>query len=262
MKQLLMVFLIGLMVFEAHGQQSVDIGFFGGSGTYFGDMTKTEWQKSINPAYGAFMRFNFNPRYGLRFNVINSNIGAVGEFDSQKWNTTDPNYKYWDFNKNVLDISLQFEFNFFKYIVGDKATPYSTYVFGGVGMQSYSYDLQYIGQPSGSEITPTIPFGLGFKFNLSKRIGLGIEAGMRKTFSDKLDNLDDPLSYEITDNLSNVVEVTQVKYTDQFHNNDWTSYLGVHLVYKLIYGNKEWTLRTPKQNILDWGIENNSKNRK
>jgi hypothetical protein len=260
MKQLLMVFLIGLMVFEAHGQQSVDIGFFGGSGTYFGDMTKTEWQKSINPAYGAFMRFNFNPRYGLRFNVFNSNIGAVGEFDSQKWNA-DPNYKYWDFNKNVLDISLQFEFNFFKYIVGDKATPYSTYVFGGVGMQSYSYDLQYIGQSSGSEITPTIPFGLGFKFNLSKRIGLGIEAGMRKTFSDKLDNLDDPLSYEITDNLSNVVSVTQVKYADQFHNNDWTSYLGVHLVYKLIYGNKEWTLRTPKQNILDWGIENNSKNR-
>jgi hypothetical protein len=206
------------------------------------------------------MRFNFNPRYGLRFNVFNSNIGAVGEFDSQKWNA-DPNYKYWDFNKNVLDISLQFEFNFFKYIVGDKATPYSTYVFGGVGMQSYSYDLQYIGQSSGSEITPTIPFGLGFKFNLSKRIGLGIEAGMRKTFSDKLDNLDDPLSYEITDNLSNVVSVTQVKYADQFHNNDWTSYLGVHLVYKLIYGNKEWTLRTPKQNILDWGIENNSKNR-
>lgn len=257
MKQLLMVFLIGLMVFEAHGQQSVDIGFFGGSGTYFGDMTKTEWQKSISPAYGAFMRFNFNPRYGLRFNVLNGNIGAVGEFDSQKLNTADPNYKYWAFNKNVLDISLQFEFNYFKYIVGDKATPYSTYVFGGIGMQTYSYDLQYIGQPSGSEITPTIPFGLGFKFNLSKRIGLGIEAGMRKTFSDKLDNLDDPLSYEIP----NGDVVTQVKYTDQFHNNDWTSYLGVHLVYKLIYGNKEWILRTPKQNILDWGIENNSKNR-
>ena len=251
MKQLLMVFLIGLMVFEAHGQQSVDIGFFGGSGTYFGDMTKTEWQKSISPAYGAFMRFNFNPRYGLRFNVLNGNIGAVGEFDSQTWNANSTDR--WDFNKNVLDISLQFEFNYFKYIVGDKATPYSTYVFGGVGMQSYSYDIQYLaGQFSGSEITPTIPFGLGFKFNLSKRIGLGIEAGMRKTFSDKLDNLDDPLSY-----VNN-----QVKYTDQFHNNDWTAYLGVHLVYKLIYGNKEWTLRTPKQNILDWGIENNSKNRK
>lgn len=258
MKQLLMVFLIGLMVSKAHGQQSVDIGFFGGSGNYFGDMTKMDWQESINPAYGAFVRFNFNPRYGLRFNVLNGNIGAIGEFDSQKWNTTDPNNRYWDFNKNVLDISLQFEFNYFKYIVGDKATPYSTYVFGGVGMQSYSYDPQYLtGQFSGSEITPTIPFGLGFKFNLSRRIGLGIEYGMRKTFSDKLDNLDDPLSYDIPDGEV----VTKVNYTDQYHNNDWTAYLGIHLVYKLIYGNKEWILRTPKQNILDWGIENNSKNR-
>lgn len=257
MKQLLMVFLIGLMVFEAHGQQSVDIGFFGGSSTYFGDMTKTEWQKSISPAYGAFMRFNFNPRYGLRFNVLNSNIGAVGEFNTWPLNPVNPEEIYSGFNKNVLDISLQFEFNYFKYIVGDKATPYSTYVFGGVGMQSYSYNLEYIGQ-SGSEVTPTIPFGLGFKFNLSKRIGLGIEAGMRKTFSDKLDDLDDPLSYDIP----NGEVVTQVKYTDQIHNNDWTAYLGVHLVYKLIYGNKEWTLRTPKQNTLDWGIENNSRNRK
>lgn len=257
MKQLLMVFLIGLMVSEAHGQQSVDIGFFGGSGNYFGDMTKTEWQESINPAYGAFVRFNFNPRYGLRFNVLNGNIGAVGEFDSQKWILGPTKFYEWFFKKNVTDISLQFEFNYFKYIVGDKATPYSTYVFGGVGMQSYSYDLQYIGQPSGSEVTPTIPFGLGFKFNLSKRIGLGIEAGMRKTFSDKLDNLDDPLSKDYS--VTPAVEVS--KYTDQFHNNDWTAYLGVHLVYKLIYGNKEWILRTPKQNILDWGIENNSKNR-
>ncbi len=258
MKQLLMVFLIGLMVFEAHGQQSVDIGFFGGSGTYFGDMTKTEWQKSVNPAYGGFLRYNFNPRYALRFNVLNGTIGAKGDFESQPWH----------FSKNVFDLSLRFEFNYFKYIVGDKATPYSTYLFGGIGMQMYNYtmDSTRLGSivhrtyfnnadKSGRVFSPTIPFGLGFKFNLSKRIGLGIEAGLRKTFSDKLDNLDDPLSYE------NPVNTPQVKYTDQFHNNDWTSYLGVHLVYKMIYGNKEWTLRTSKQNTLDWGIENNSKNR-
>ncbi|MDP2115291.1 MAG: DUF6089 family protein, partial [Bacteroidota bacterium] len=182
-----------------------------------------------------------------------------------KWILGPSKFYDWDFNKNVLDISLQFEFNYFKYIVGDKATPYSTYVFGGVGMQTYPYDSLGVVPPAsvptfanaGKEFALTIPFGLGFKFNLSKRIGLGIEAGMRKTFSDKLDNLDDPLSKDYS--VTPAVEVS--KYTDQFHNNDWTAYLGVHLVYKLIYGNKEWILRTPKQNILDWGIENNSKNR-
>jgi len=246
MKRLLTVFLIAFMVFKAHGQQSVDVGFFGGAGTYFGDMSKTDWQKSINPAYGAFMRFNFNPRYALRFNVLNGLVGAEGNFESIPWT----------FDKNVLDISLQFEFNYFKYIVGDKEKPYSTYIFGGVGMQTYSYIIDDI---PGSEISPTIPFGLGFKFNLSKRIGLGLEAGLRKTFSDKLDNLDDPFSYPIND--TNGVKIAQINYTDQYHNNDWTAYTGIHLVYKLFYGNKEWELNTPKKKILDWGIENNSKNK-
>jgi hypothetical protein len=257
MKRLLIVFLIGFTVFKALGQPSGDIGIFGGAGTYFGDMTKIEFSESVNPAYGAFVRYNFNPRYGLRFNVLHGNIGAVGEFDSQTW---DPNPidRRWDFNKSVTDISLQFEFNFFKYIVGEKETPYSTYLFAGVGMHSFEYAYRnLITQSEGSEISPTIPFGLGFKFNLSRRIGLGLEGGLRKSFSDKLDDLDDPLSYQVTEGE----EVTVINYTDQYHNNDWTAYVGIHLVYKLIYGPKNWQITTPREKILDWGIENNSKNR-
>ena len=264
MKQIFIIFFIGFMAFEALGQHSVDVGIFGGAGTYFGDMTKTEFKKSVKPAYGAFMRYNFNPRYALRFNVINGTIGAEGEFDSQSWVPGPYQPTQWDFDKNVLDISLQFEFNFFKYIVGDKETPYSTYLFAGVGMQYYDYTIDHtqLGPladipKEGSVFSPTIPFGLGFKFNVSKRIGLGIEAGLRKTFSDKLDNLDDPLSIDYSVNPP--VEVS--KYTDSFHNNDWTAYVGVHLVYKLIYGNKEWELKTPKSKILDWGIHNNSYNK-
>lgn len=236
MKRLLVLFLVGFWAFKTFGQPSVDIGVFGGAGTYLGDMTKIELNKSVNPAYGGFLRYNFNPRYALRFNVINGSIGAEGQFEAQPWN----------FNKGVLDISLQFEFNYLKYIVGDKETHWSTYLFGGVGMQTYGYTVAGI---DGSEITPTIPFGLGFKFNLSKRWGIGLEGGFRKTFSDKLDNLDDPLSHINTENVL-------IKYTDRYHNNDWTVYTGIHLVYKLIYGNRDWTIRTHRDNILDWGIWN------
>lgn len=252
MKRLLVLFMVAFLAVEALGQQSVDIGILGGAGTYFGDMTKIEMNKSINPAYGGFLRFNFNPRYALRFNVINSSIGAQGKFESNDWN----------FDKNVLDISLHFEFNYLKYIVGDKETPWSTYLFGGVGMQTYSYDwddekLSPLVDPSyfsnvdypGSVISPAIPFGLGFKFNLSRRWGIALEGSLRKSFSDKLDNLDDPLSYVDSQGV-------QIKYTDQLHNNDWTSYVTIHLVYKAIYGNRNWMLKTPKHNILDWGIWN------
>jgi len=253
MKQLIIVFLIGLMVFKAQAQPSLDIGFYGGAGTYFGDMTKIDMSKSIHPAYGAFARYNFNPRYALRFNVLSGTIGAEGEYDNQLWNP-DPSVTQWAFDKNVMDISLQFEFNFFKYIVGNKETPYSTYIFGGIGMQNYQYTSQSVIGGNNSEVTPIIPFGLGFKFNLSRRIGLGIEGGLRKTFSDKLDNLDDPLNYT---NLEGV----DINYTDHYHNNDWTAYAGIHLVYKLYYGYKEWDLQTPRKKILDWGIQNNPNNR-
>ncbi|HET6559014.1 MAG TPA: DUF6089 family protein [Prolixibacteraceae bacterium] len=255
MKQFIIVFLIALMVFKAQAQPSLDIGFFGGAGTYFGDMTKVDFSKSVNPAYGAFVRYNFNPRYALRFNVLNGTIGADGEFDNQLW-TRNPEtgemVSEWSFDKNVMDISLQFEWNFFKYIVGDKETPHSTYIFGGVGMQNYEFS-DFYAPPGGpnSEVAATIPFGLGFKFNLSRRIGLGFEGGLRKTFSDKLDNLDDPLGYPSS----------EPKYTDSYHNNDWTAYAGIHLVYKLFYGYKEWELTTPKKRILDWGIQNNPNNR-
>ena len=104
-------------------------------------------------------------------------------------------------------------------------------------------------------ISPTIPFGLGVKYNLSKRWGIGLEGGLRKTFSDKLDDLDDPMSYIYTDSNNPPVDV-QVKYSDRWHNNDWTAYAGIHLVYKLIYGNKEWDLRTSRNRMIDWGIWN------
>ena len=257
MKQLLAIFLIGFLAIEAFGQPSVDIGIFGGAGTYFGDMTKTDFGKSVNPAYGAFVRYNFNPRYGLRFNVMNGTIGAIGKYDQADWT----------FNKNVMNISLSFEFNYLKYIVGDKITPWSTFIFFGLGMQTYNYvmdttKLKPVVDPtyfthadfSGPVMTATIPFGLGVKYNLSKRWGIGLEGGLKKTFSDKLDDLDDPLSYENT----TVTPPVQVKYTDQWHNNDWTAYAGIHLVYKLIYGNKNWELRTPRTRMIDWGIWNSN----
>ena len=253
MKQLLVIFLLGFLAVTTLGQTSIDLGVFGGGGTYLGDMTKIDFQKSVNPAYGAFLRYNFNPRYALRFNAVNGTIGAEGQFDKIPWS----------FNKNVVDVSLLFEFNYLKYMVGDKQTPWSTFIFGGIGVQRYTYknresELLGVVDPDvkhsyGGVIAPTIPFGLGVKYNLGKKWGVGFEAGMRKTLSDKLDDLDDPRSYVNSDGV-------QIKYTDQFHNNDWTSYVGIQLVYKIIGQNQNWELRTPKKRTIDWGIRN--KNRK
>lgn len=255
MKRLLVFFLFGFLTSTTFGQTSVDIGFFGGGGTYFGDMTKIDFQKSVNPAIGAFLRYNFNPRYSLRFNMLNGTIGAKGLYDKSDWS----------FNKNVMDISLLFEFNFQKYIVGDKSTPWTTFIYGGLGVQYFKYEVDQnklapLVDPSyfsmmegtGSVISPAIPFGLGIKYNLSRKWGIGLEGSLRKSLSDKLDNLDDPLRYIDADG-------NKVRYADQLHNNDWTAYLGIHLVYKIISGNQDWELQTPKRRMIDWGIWNRNR---
>lgn len=258
MKQLLVIFLLGFLAVTSLGQTSIDLGVSGAGGTYFGDMTTVTFQKSVNPAYGAFLRYNFNPRYSLRFNVMNGTIGAEGQYDSGLW----------EFKKNVLDVSLLFEFNFLKYMVADKQTPWSTFIFGGIGVQRYNYanredELNPLVDPTyydpkishtyGGVFAPTIPFGLGVKYNIGRKWGIGMEGGLRKSLSDKLDDLDDPRSY--IDASGN-----QISFADQFHNNDWVGYFGFHLVYKIIGQNQNWELRTPRKRMIDWGIWN--KNRK
>jgi hypothetical protein len=54
---------------------------------------------------------------------------------------------------------------------------------------------------------------------------------MRKTFLDKLDNLDDPLAH-----ING--EGKEVVYNDAGHNNDWSGYLGIHITYKIYIGKK------------------------
>jgi hypothetical protein len=163
----------------------------------------------------------------------------------------------WDFKKTAQDLSVSVEINYLEYILGEKKTPFTPYIMGGLGVMYFPYELLRSGDPNNpgslevlsninpnhplvvnengvqeSVIAPTIPFGFGVKFNVGERIGIGAEYLMRKIFSDKLDDLDDPLSFSKTNNAETV------KYTDFLHNNDWPGYLGVHVTYK-IYLNKK-----------------------
>ena len=83
-----------------------------------------------------------------------------------------------------------------------------------------------------SVVAATIPFGFGVKFSIGPRFGIGAEYQMRKLFSDKLDEIDDPLSFINADSET-------IKYTTFWHNNDWPGYLGVHLTYKLYLNKRE-----------------------
>ena len=238
MKKILLVFVAVWITVSGKAQVTADIGIWGGSSVYFGDMDETNPLQPANLNFGGYFRYNFNSRVGLRAMFLTGSFSDEGIIEGENWG----------FNKTVQDFSLQFEINYLKYIPGSEKTPFTSYVTAGIGVAYFPYEIDPafifgFNQDHNkgsivvkeSVVTPTFPFGIGFKYTLGQRLGIGVEYQMRKLFSDKLDNLDDPLAYEKTNADGTIEDIT---YTDMIHNNDWSGYVGIHLTYKIYIGKK------------------------
>ena len=233
MKKIGLVFIAVVLTVSGFAQKTADIGIWGGSSSYWGDIQETPPIQTFNLNVGAYFRYNFNARVALRTMFITGNHSAEGMMEGVDW----------DFSKMAQDISVMMEINYLKYIMGDRKTAFTPYIMAGLGVMYYPYTLaaQDIGQLSvinqrnplvnpptelnESVIAPTIPFGFGIKFMLGERLGIGAEYQLRKLMNDKLDNLDDPLAFEKEEEV--------YKYTDFWHNNDWPGFLGIYLTYSI-----------------------------
>jgi hypothetical protein len=232
MKKRLLVLIAVLLTVSGYAQKTADIGIWGGASTYWGDMKNVNYSQSLNPIYGAFFRYNINPRLGLRLNYLTGQIGATGFMENEAWS----------FQKQIHDVSFMVEINYLKYILGYKKTPVSPYIFAGAGIKYFEYNLNpsaiYQFNPAHNKgilryDSPTtsfsLPFGMGVKSHIGKRFGVGVELILSKLFNDKIDNLNDPLA--IVTNSGKTIS-----YTDFLHNNDYTAYLGINLTYKIDLG--------------------------
>jgi len=256
MKKLLIVVSLIIVINGAKAQQAVDVGIWAGAGTSFCDMTRQNMGRSLGISYGAFLRYNFNPRVAARLQLINGSIKGEGEFDSHDWSFGP---------KNVTSLSLMAEINFLRYWLGREETPFTTYLMGGIGLGMYPYDyvysdlspvVDYLSDPdvvsrmrfnenySETVVGLQIPFGFGVKFNLGKKVGIGIELLINRYFSDKIDNLDNPRKNYIIEGKDTffdmnglvapiIIDRSLTTYNDKWHNNDYTAYLGLHLTYKI-----------------------------
>lgn len=252
MKQIVLVFAAVVLTVSGSAQKTADIGVWGGTSSYWGDVKEVPPIQGFNPSFGGFFRYNFHKRVGLRLMFLTGKIAANGFVENVPWN----------FDKNVQDFSAQVEINYLKYVLGEKKTPFSPYITAGIGVMYFPYTMypfpssQWAGpflsdvnpnhvkgnaQIVESVITPTIPLGFGIKFNIGMRMGIGIEYQIRKILTDKLDNLDDPLAFK---NSAGQL----ITYTDLVHNNDWPGFLGIHLTYKVYLGQKA----CPAYDVKHW----------
>ena len=228
MKKIVLVFIAVVLTVSGFAQKSADIGIWGGSSTYFGDIKDVPPMQSFNLNFGAFFRYNINTRVGMRAEFLTGSFAADGLVQDVPW----------DFKKNVQGLSFLIEINYLKFILGEKNTPYTPYIMGGIGIMYFPYTfrpgLMALVNPDypvpdnfeESVATPSIPFGFGIKFSIGSKLGIGVEYQLRKMLNDKLDDVDDPLSY--TNDEGKVI-----KYTNILHNNDWPGYLGIYATYKI-----------------------------
>lgn len=164
-----------------------DIGGGIGMTGYLGDAnTSNLWSSPSWDIEGLF-RYIVNPRWALKTNIY---VGAL-RGDSSKMTNVFPDGNSFKFSTTFYEIGEIAEFNFLNYGIGEyyrKLKRFSPYIAAGLGATIWS-----VGGKTGGAFT--IPFGIGVKYKPSRRLNLGLEFLMKKTFSDSLDGplLDDPV---------------------------------------------------------------------
>ena len=182
------------------------MGFMLGVSGYKGDLNPTMFNKSlIRPAFGIQYRRCYSNHWSFRTGL--SLIKIKGD-DALTKDTFQLNRNLM-FKSNILEFHFGYEFNFFPYQTANPNTFFTPYLFGGLAIYRFNpkaelkgnwYALQPLhteGQGTSafpsrkpySRTSISIPFGGGFKFKLKKRIGFQLEVGVRKTYTDYLDDV-------------------------------------------------------------------------
>lgn len=177
-------------------------GLFGGLSTYRGDLnSKSFFQKQlVKPAIGAVVRYEWNPLVTFRAGLTYAKVAGDDKYN-QKENLRIRNL---NFTTSLIELSAVGEFHTFDLNV----QRWSPYIFGGIAVYHYnpytkdtanqkvylrplSTEGQGLSQYSKrySLTQFALPFGAGLKFNLTDRILLGAEIGLRKLFTDYLDDV-------------------------------------------------------------------------
>lgn len=207
MKRMLVIICSIFFIYVGHAQRKADIGVFAGTAYYLGDINPSRQFYSPSFAVGGLYRYNLNPRYSIRGSMYYAGLKA----DDLDFDNLFQQQRGSDFNANVLDATLQFEFNFLPYSTVGKQWDYTPYLSGGVG-------FAFINSSSAFTYEFEFPFGIGCKINLAKRLSAGIEWGFRKTFYDYIDGLEN---------------ISDPESRGLFHNYDWYSIAGVFINYKI-----------------------------
>ncbi len=196
-----------LFSFYAVAQEGIEFGGFTGTSYYMGDINPSKHFYSVSPAFGGLMKYNLNEHYSVRTSV---NFGRLFA-DDNDFDKAMQQHRGASFETGFMDLTLMMEFNFLPFETTIFRKGFSPFVAGGI---SYMFIAGNSG-PSSSYLN--LPFGVGIKYGISKKVTIGAEWLMKKTFSDEIDG---------------IINFGQKTDPSLIHNNDWVSLAGFFITIK------------------------------
>ena len=186
--------------------QEGEFGIGLGAGHYFGDLNTKARLNRAKLAASAFFRKNFGNYIAARVGVSFAQLGYSDIYNSHNKYMSSRNLS---FNSKVWELTLQGDFNFFRFMPGEPQYNFTPYIPFGAGV--FSYDpyaylrgekvfLRPLGtEGQGSSLYPDrkqyssmgicIPFGGGIKYSLNERVNIAFEVLHRFTNTDYLDDV-------------------------------------------------------------------------
>lgn len=239
-----------------------EIGLMGGGAYYIGDLNPNTHFKYSDWAAGLIVRYNLSNRHSFRFTASYGNI--YGD-DSKSKDAYQINRNL-SFYSDIIEIAAGFEIDLVKYRINDMKypiTPYFFYELAYFRMNPKVKDefgnkiiLQELGTEGQGTILNSkkqyslnqisIPLGIGIKFNLKERLAISIEYGIRKTFTDYIDDVSGkyvnplalqgvkgPLTAQLADpSLNHQSYFTEGLDRGNPRTKDWYSMYGLMITFK------------------------------
>jgi len=191
------LFFLLIIVTQAQNFSAV---VFAGASNYQGDLQDKKYTfQQAHPAFGFGGLYEITNNLSAKTNITFAKVSADDKFSSE----ADIRARNLNFTSLITDIHLGLEYNFLS-LYQHRLTPY---IFAGIGVfhfNPYTYDSGqkvYL-QPLGTEgegfydgrkkyalTQVNIPFGGGFKYAINDNVRIGIEVGLRKLFTDYLDDV-------------------------------------------------------------------------
>jgi hypothetical protein len=223
-KQILTLLLSVAFLAHLNAQWGWEVGGWLGVSHYFGDLNTEYRLDRFGGHGGAGARLNANSRICL---MLSANYSSVSAYDSDAQNIFE-RARNLHFRSEVLDATLQLEFNFLPYIHGSREEFYTPYMFAGlsvvnfdpeaeykgewVSLQTYGTEGQFFGDEY-SRTTGAFTIGGGFKVDLSYEWSLNFNVGSRLLFTDYIDDVSG--AYPDFDELENLRGRASVELSDR-----------------------------------------------